>query len=411
MKNIFIIGSKGIPARYGGFETFVDKLTYCKKNNNIKYHVACLANDEKEFMYNNARCFNVKIKDIGKAKAIIYDIKALRMSKKYIKDNNLEGSIIYILASRIGPFLAIYKRSLKNQGIKVYVNPDGHEWKRSKWSKFVQKYWKLSEMLMAKHADLVVCDSKGIEEYIIQEYGCNNDKTTFIAYGADIEKSKVLDTDKSLMKWYKKNEIRNNEYYLVVARFVPENNFETIIREFMNTGIDRDLVIVTNNDKNKFYEELLNKTSFSKDKRIKFVGTVYEQDLIKKIRENAYGYIHGHEVGGTNPSLLEALASTKLNLLLDVNFNREVGQTGALYFSREKGDLATLINKVELLDKASIEDMGNKAKKRIIDNYTWNQIVDKYEELFYSYGLEKNIFKVANNINCTQYGKKGRGEI
>lgn len=111
MKNIFIIGSKGIPARYGGFETFVDKLTFHKKNIDIKYHVACLAEDEKEFEYNNARCFNVKVKNIGSARAVLYDIKALKMAEKYIKKNNLKDSIIYILACRIGPFLAFYKKN------------------------------------------------------------------------------------------------------------------------------------------------------------------------------------------------------------------------------------------------------------------------------------------------------------
>ncbi|WP_406542088.1 beta 1-4 rhamnosyltransferase Cps2T [Clostridium ljungdahlii] len=382
MKNIFIIGSKGIPARYGGFETFVDKLTFHKKNIDIKYHVACLAEDEKEFEYNNAQCFNVKVKNIGSARAVLYDIKALKMAEKYIKKNNLKDSIIYILACRIGPFLAFYKKKLEKQGIKVYVNPDGHEWKRSKWNKAVKAYWKYSERLMVRHADFLVCDSLGIEEYVKEEYKEYNPNTTFIAYGADIKKSTLPDGDPKLLNWFYKNGIKSKQYYLIVGRFVPENNYEVMIREIMASKTDKDLVIITNVEKNKFYDELLLKTHFDKDKRIKFVGTVYDQELIKKIRENAYAYIHGHEVGGTNPSLLEALASTQLNLLVDVNFNREVGRDGAIYFKKSRGDLSTLIKEIDKLDISNINKLSENAKNRIISSYSWNKIVNDYEELF-----------------------------
>ncbi|MBU3093652.1 DUF1972 domain-containing protein [Clostridium sp. CF011] len=382
MKNIFIIGSKGIPARYGGFETFVDKLTFYKKDINIKYHVACLAEDEKVFEYNNARCFNVKVKNVGSAKAILYDIKALKMSEEYIKKNNLKNSIIYILACRIGPFLAFYKKRLEKHGIKVYINPDGHEWKRSKWNGAIKSYWKYSERLMVKHSDLLICDSLGIEEYIKEEYKAYNPKTTFIAYGADIEKSTLADNDSKILSWFDKNDIESKKYYLIVGRFVSENNYETMIREFITSKTDKDLVIITNVEKNKFYNELLYKTKFNKDKRIKFVGTIYDQELIKKIRENAYGYIHGHEVGGTNPSLLEALASTQLNLLLNVNFNREVGGDAAVYFNKDLKNLSDVINKIDLYNKNILNNYDIKSLKRIEENFTWIFIVNKYEDLF-----------------------------
>lgn len=383
MKNIFIIGSKGIPARYGGFETFVDKLTFNKNDENIKYHVACLANDEKEFEHNNARCFNVKVRNIGSAKAILYDIKALKMCEEYIAKNNLKDSIIYILACRIGPFLAFYKKKLEKQDIKVYVNPDGHEWKRSKWNKAVKAYWKYSERLMVKHADLLICDSIGIEDYIKEQYKSYKPKTIFIAYGADIEKSKLLDDDPKIVTWFDKNHIKSKKYYLIVGRFVSENNYETMIREFMASDTKRDLVIITNVEKNKFYNELLFKTNFHKDKRIKFVGTVYDQELVKKIREEAYAYIHGHEVGGTNPSLLEALASTQLNLLLDVNFNREVGGDGAVYFDKGVDTLTKIINELNIMKDDEIDKLQYLAKKKITNKYSWNKIVKDYEKIFH----------------------------
>lgn len=380
MKNVFIIGSKGIPARYGGFETFVEKLTEQQVSKEIKYHVSCLANDTREFEHNGARCFNVNVPNIGPAKAVYYDIMALRECIKYIKANNVENAIVYILACRIGPFIGYYKKQLKKLDATLFINPDGHEWKRGKWNAAIRHYWKISEKLMVKHADLLVCDSVNIEKYIKEDYKQYNPKTTFIAYGADIEKSILAADDEKLISWYKEKGVRAKEYYLVVGRFVPENNYETMITEFMKSKTKKDFVLITNVEQNKFYEQLREKTGFDKDSRIKFVGTVYDQELLKKIRENAYGYFHGHEVGGTNPSLLEALATTDLNLLLDVGFNREVGEDGALYFTKEDGNLANLINNE--LNYEEISHLGNKAKVRIYEEYSWSKIINRYEGLF-----------------------------
>ena len=384
MRDIFIIGSKGIPANYGGFETFVDKLTEGKVSKEIKYHVACMGDksNKGEFEYNNARCFYVNVPNIGAAKAVYYDIFALKECIRYIKSNKVNDAIIYILACRIGPFIGYYKRKLKKMGIKLLVNPDGHEWKRAKWNAAIRQYWKISEKLMVKHADLLVCDSINIEKYIIDDYKKYNPKTLFIAYGADTEKSKLNDEDETLLKWYTDKNVKSNEYYLVVGRFVPENNYKLMIEEYMKSNTKKDFVLITNVEKNKFYEELRITTNFENDSRIKFVGTVYDQELLKKIRENAYGYIHGHEVGGTNPSLLEALASTKLNLLLNVGFNKEVAKDGAVYFNKNNNDLANLIDKMDLLSVKELSEINEKAKERINNEYTWKKIVDKYERLF-----------------------------
>ena len=382
IRNVFIIGSKGIPANYGGFETFVEKLTEKQVNKSIKYHVACLSDNNNEFEHNGARCFNVKVPNIGAAKAVYYDIVALKECIKYIKKNNIKNPIVYILACRIGPFIGYYKKQLKKLGGTLFVNPDGHEWKRAKWNAAIRQYWKVSERLMVKHADLLICDSINIEKYIKEDYKKYNPKTTFIAYGADIEKSKLSDNDETLLKWYKEKRVKAKEYYLVVGRFVPENNYETMITEFMKSNTTKDFVLITNVEQNKFYEQLREKTGFDKDSRIKFVGTVYDQELLKKIRENAYGYFHGHEVGGTNPSLLEALATTDLNILLDVGFNREVAMDGALYFNKEEGSLCKLIDNE--LDNKVILNLGIKAKDRIVEEYSWINIVDKYEKLIVS---------------------------
>lgn len=386
-QSVYIIGSKGIPAKYGGFETFVEKLTEYQKDSNIQYYVACMRENsaksgitEDRFEHNGAICFNVDVPNIGPARAIAYDIAAVNKAIELAKENKDEAPIFYILACRIGPFISRIKRKILAIGGTLLVNPDGHEWLRAKWSMPVRKYWKFSEKLMVKHADLLVCDSKNIEQYIQEDYKQYQPETTYIAYGTDTAPSNLKAEDTKVRNWYQEKGINENGYYLVVGRFVPENNYETMIREFIKSKSKKDFVLITNVEQNKFYDQLLQDTGFDKDSRVKFVGTVYDQELLKYIRENAFAYFHGHEVGGTNPSLLEALASTKLNLLLDVGFNREVGEDGAIYW--KKDELASVIEEVEEFDQATIADLDFNSSKRILSAFTWEKIVSNYEEVF-----------------------------
>ncbi|QJC51130.1 glycosyltransferase family 1 protein [Paenibacillus albicereus] len=381
-QHIFIIGSKGIPAKYGGFETFVEHLTKSKKDQSIQYHVSCLADNRQVYTHNESRCFNISVPNIGPAKAVLYDVLSLKECYEFISKNNIHDAIIYILACRIGPFLGFYKRKLEKFNTQIFVNPDGHEWKRSKWNAFIRRYWKFSESIMVKKADLLICDSIGIQNYITEEYKKYRPQTTYIAYGADTVKSTLNSKDSTFINWMDKNKVREKDYYLVVGRFVPENNYELMIREFMRSNTRKDFVIISNVENNTFYKDLLQKTHFEQDKRIKFVGTVYDGELLKKIREEAFGYFHGHEVGGTNPSLLEAMASTQLNLLLDVVFNREVGLDGAVYFEKTQGSLAKLIAVCDGMDEETIKQYQELAVDRIQNAYTWNLIIQKYEAVF-----------------------------
>lgn len=397
MQHVFIIGSKSLGA-YGGYETFVYKLTeYHQNNEKIKYHIACKANgdgcmdetkvdgvtkiSDVEFELHNALCFKINVPNIGPAAAIYYDLAALEYCCKYIKQHKINNPIVYILACRVGPFMSHYVNKIHKLGGKVYLNPDGHEWMRAKWPLLVRKYWKYSEKLMVKHSDLIICDSINIEKYIKENYKNYNPNTTFIAYGAETSKSILTDDSEELLSWYQKHGLSKNNYYLVVGRFVPENNYETMIKEFMKSGTQKDFAIITNvND--KFLNELEERLHFRKDYRIKFVGTVYNQQLLKKIRENSYAYFHGHEVGGTNPSLLEALGSTKLNLLLDVGFNTEVAENSAIYWNKQNGNLSELINFCDRFTVDQIEKYSVLAKERVEKEYSWKLISDKYLNLF-----------------------------
>lgn len=383
MIHVFIVASKGIPAKYGGFETFVENLTKYKKSEDIKYHVSCMNNDEKHFEYNGADCFNVRVAFKGAPGRIFHVGIVLGQVENWIKKNKKANDtvIVFILGCRIGPLLYSHSKKLHQLGAIVTCNPDGLEWKRDKWSPAEKKFLHYCEKYLVVNSDLAICDSISIEKYIKKTYGNKAKNTTFIAYGAFTDPSTC--SEEKLDEWYGKYGIRKNEYYLIVGRFVPENNYATMIREFMKSNSKRDLVIITNVEKNKFYESLLNAYHFDHDKRIKFVGTVYDAELLKKIREEAYGYLHGHSVGGTNPSLLEGLASTKLNLLYNIGFNKEVGQDGAIYWNKDDGNLAGLIDRADKLAEAEIAQLHMKAFNRVKNAYSWDHIVDQYEETWH----------------------------
>ena len=394
MKHVFIVGSKGIPNQYGGFETFVDKLTEYKKSDDIMYHVSNIRDkltydpENVTYEYNGAQCFTIKTRISSAAKAIFYDVDSIKYCLKYIKENNIEEPVIYVLACRIGPYIRRYKRKIHRLGGKLYVNPDGHEWKRSKWSGWIRKYWKHSERKMIKHADLIICDSKGIEKYIRKEYKKYKPETKYISYGAETTPSPLANDDPKVVEWYEKYQVRPSQYYLMVGRFVPENNYEAVVKEFLKSNTKKDLVIISDYMGSPLYDLLVEKYDFLSDPRIKLIGTLYDQPLLKKIRENAYGYIHGHSVGGTNPSLLESLGRTDLNIVYEVSFNKEVAGDGAIYWTEEYALLRNVISRCDDMTIDKRYQMGIKARNRIEDHYTWNHIAEEYEQLFL--GIEKS---------------------
>lgn len=397
VRHVYLVGSKSI-GMYGGYESFVmNLLQQHEHNSSIKYHVACKANgsgfmnldklpgatriNDREFVYCNSHCFLIDVPEkIGAAQAIFYDLKALKWCCDHIEKNHITRPIVYIMASRIGPFEKKYVERIHDACGLVYQNPDGREDWRRKWNYLIRKYWKFSERYAVKNADLVVCDSRNIQKYIKEEYSNYRPCTTFIAYGARIHQPSAEGKDQKYLNWLADHNLTSG-YYMSVGRFVEENNFEIMIREFMLSHTRKDFAIITT-DNSKYAAELQQKLHYKKDQRIKFVGTVYDIELLEKIRTNAYGYFHGHEVGGTNPSLLESLGSTKLNLIYDVGFNREVAGDAGLYWNKEEGNLAGLIDKADRLKAEEIADLSEKAKQRIRDEYSWEYICGKYADIF-----------------------------
>ncbi len=384
MKNIIIIGARGYKSNYGGWETFVTNLIKNYNDKNTKFHVPELTHNKNEnkqvIEKENVSCPQIYSPKVGFVTMFIYAIFALKHMKKYIKENNLENVVVYVLGCRMGPFYPFLIRPLKKQGIKIYLNPDGLEWMRDKWAWWIKICFKISEYCMVKHSDVIVSDSKAIKDYIDTKYKKFKKVSYFIPYGAYLnQKECKTDTVKEL---YKKYQLSENNYYLIVGRFVPENNYELMIKEFMNSKTKRDLVIVSNVEENKFYKELKERTKFETDKRIKFIGPVYDADTLLYIRRHAYAYIHGHSAGGTNPSLLEALATTKLNILFHAVYNVEVGMMSSLYFGKGKGDLVRQIEKAEKFDEKTIKKYESLAIDRIKKEYTWKLVVESYKKIW-----------------------------
>ena len=217
MQHVFLVGAKSLGA-YGGYETFINKLTeYHQDCEDIKYHVAVKANGQGAsvpdgvvmtsdgYTYHNADCFKIHIPEkLGSAQAIYYDCAALKKCIDIIESNKIENPIIYIMTCRIGPFFDYYAKKIHKLNGNIYLNPDGHEWMRKKWSKPIREYWKYSEKKMVMGSDLIICDSKNIEKYIRNRYKIK--KTTYIAYGAETQKSKC--SEKKYEEWLRKSELR-----------------------------------------------------------------------------------------------------------------------------------------------------------------------------------------------------------
>ncbi len=379
MQDVYLIGSRGLPAKYGGFETFVQELVTRKQDPRIVYHVACLSDESsyQHFDFQGTDCFTICPPQLGPARVIAYDTMALHYALKLAEAAGSEKPVFYILGNTMGPLIRFFIKRIHRLGGRLLINPDGLEWRRTKWPKPVRAYLKLAERVMARQADLVVADNPGIASYLEETYGSL--PVTTIAYGTDLEASNLTTDSVAFQAFLKEWNLLAGDYYLIVGRFVAENNYETMVREFMQSSSQRPLVLVCNYRGSAYFETLRQRTGFDQDPRIRFVGTVYDQNLLKKIRQEAYAYLHGHEVGGTNPGLLEALAQSDVNLVLGVDFNRLVAEDTALYWTKEPGDLVSLLEKIETKRPSHL---GERAKKRMREFYSWEKIVKDYEGVF-----------------------------
>ena len=378
LKHVFIIGSRGYHEKYGGWETFVTNLVDNYNDGDTKFYISKITTEREEISKTNDNVivFPIKVSTYSGLNMFLYAIKSLNSAIKIIKREKIDNAYIYILGLKLLNYLGLKKGKIHSLGATIIVNPDGLEWMRSKWNRVAKKFFLLSEKWMLKSSDIIICDSLGIKDYIDKKYPKVSNRTKYIAYGSNSYDFSNIN-ELNLLKKYNLNK---DAYCLMVGRCVPENNYEFVINEFRNSNIKKDLIIISNLDSSNYYNELINKTNCLKDKRIKFINGVYDPKSLAVIRKNAYLYIHGHSVGGTNPSLIEALSLTNLSILYDVNFNRYIGEDSCLYF-KNSGELTKILNDIDYLNSVK-EEKGKKAKQLVKSKYTWDIIVDKYKEIF-----------------------------
>ncbi len=357
---IVIVGTRGIPGNYGGFETFAEKLALglvSKGCYGVAVYCPAGSSTTKEKKYKGVERIivpNVPFKSLDKISSSVISCFHAAFS---------DCDIILFLG--VAP--AIFAWLPRLIGKKLIVNLDGLEWKRKKWGGLGASYLKLSEWLASIFCHRIIADSQVIQKYVYKQY---NKTASFIAYGADIG---VFENEEVLKRYG----LKKNGYFLQVCRLEPENNSDIIIREYLQLKTEMPLVIVGDAPYSDNYKQKLHGMA---DERVKFLGAVYGDDY-NVLRSNAFCYVHAHEVGGTNPALLEALAPGNCVVVLDVPYNLEVIGDAGLSFSKEPGSLLAVFEHL-LKNPQLIKSMREKAVERIREHYTWEKIINQYQALF-----------------------------
>lgn len=349
---IAIIGTKGIPPAYGGFETFAWKLSIYLYNAG---HSVTVVN-EKDHVYVDPQLkINVLYSDYYKSKN---PLQFYRQSLQMVKEDH---DIILVCGVGGAVFFTKGKSLIVN-------NVDGLEHLRRKFTFLQRKFVSLLQLLAARKADYLIADSDAVKKYWVNNFPRAQNKISSIAYGAEIPEE--YDT-----KILGKFGLVADQYFLVVARLVPENNIEMIIEGYKLYGGTKKLVIVGNVDDSAYSKQLAEFVSAD----IIFTNGIYHKPSLDALRKFAFAYLHGHSVGGTNPSLLEAMACECACICHDNEFNREVTDNDQLYFNSAK-QLADELT--SLGDHQSMLEFKLKACERIKKNYTWEIIGSQYEKLF-----------------------------
>jgi len=366
---IAITGTRGIPNRYGGFEQFAEQLSVrlvMRGHDVWVYNPSFHPFEENEFKkVKIVRRFNPE-KVIGSAANYFYDLICLKDAVKRQADIILECG--YATATPALRFLNLRES-------KLLINPDGMEWQRSKYWSLVRTLIHSSENTVVKMGFRLVCDNPELVSYYSEKY---NFKPNYIPYGAEIFSS----PDERVLKGYN---VKPFEYFLVIARFEPENNLRKIILGFKelincpNQLIEKKLLII-GNPLNGFGRKLLKENAGFPD--IVFTKDIFDQTILDNLRYYSKAYFHGHSAGGTNPSLLEAMAAGSFIIAHDNKFNRYILKDNALYFSNETDITNILLSENNWINKK--ESFVNANLELIKKDFQWEDVTDKYEHLFKS---------------------------
>lgn len=356
---VAIIGTVGVPANYGGFETLVENIIGNNCSPNIVYTIYCSSKNYsyKIHTYKNATLKYIPLEANG-IQSILYDIISLFMASR----NN---DTILILGVSGCCILPIYRLFYSK---KLIINIDGLEHKRKKWGKWAKKFLKYSEKMAIKYGNTIITDNAGIQQYVNNEYKVDS---VLIAYGGDhvITKLPPIYIQEILQKY----QLCDIKYSFSVCRIEPENNIHLILEAFSKTK--HTLVFVGNWEKSEYGKELLIK--YQRYNNLKLLNPIYDLNILNVLRSNCDFYIHGHSAGGTNPSLVEAMFFKKPIFAYDVIYNKETTNYQANYFSNTE-ELIELIEKPYSTYYNNAMAMFNIANSQ----YKWEIISKKYEVLY-----------------------------
>lgn len=368
---IAIVGSRGIPAKYGGFETAVEAVAPRLVEMGWHIFVSCEGprDQSKPAVYKGVNLFYFPVRPFFRIiYEVLYDVYSLVKS-------SLMCHCIYMLGYGAGLFFFIPKIFNK----KLVVNVDGLEWKREKFNKLEKSILLTSERAAVTFADVIVADSKEIKKYIEGRY---KKKAVYITNGVDAPQVEKWDERKFTGQGFlEENSLAANDYWLAVARLEPENNIHVIVQAFLKSNSNRKLVIIGNFSSKKYQRHVLKILEDNNaGERVILTGAIYDVNLLNMLRQNCFAYIHGHSVGGTNPALLEAMSMKNLTIAHDNEFNREVGGQTILYF-KDVNDLVARIEEIENKPD-SLAHLKEAAYSRVLSHYCWPDIVKEYDKLF-----------------------------
>ena len=356
-KKISIIGTVGLPAKYGGFETLTEYLTkYLAKAYDITVYCSAKSYDEQLESYNGATLKYIALNANG-VQSIPYDIISIFQALRYA-DTLL---ILGVSGCSILPVIRLFSRK------RIVVNIDGLEWKRQKWNRYAKWFLKFSEKMAVKYADVVIADNKVIQEHVQNAYG---KKSELIAYGADHVERVALSSEIETKYPY-----LGGKYAFTVCRIEPENNLHIIIEAMAQQ--DALPLVMIGNWKNSEYGRGL-RTQYADIEHIHLLDPIYDQNMLNQIRSNCTVYLHGHSAGGTNPSLVEAMYLGLAIFAFDVEYNKETTEQQASYF-RSAEDLAKIVHEMK---EETLDDNAKKMYEIATRRYVWKDIAQEYAALF-----------------------------
>lgn len=360
--NIAILGTRGIPNNYGGFEQFAEMISVelAKRGHKVTvYNPHFHPYKEDNFHGVEIRRAYSPENLIGAAANFIYDFICFRDALKQDFDVILECGYHSNAPS-------YYLKGKKSKAVLI-TNMDGIEWKRSKWGGFTRWLIRKLEKIAVRKSDYLVSDNIGIQDYYKKDFGKDSE---FIAYGAD----PVNEYDSKALEKYS---LKENEYFMLIARLEPENNIETILDGYAMAKTDYPFIVIGNH-KTKYGKYLKEKYT---GKNIRFIGGVYDKSLLDNLRCFSRVYFHGHSVGGTNPSLLEAMASRAFIAAHSNPFNMSVLKDSAIYFRTPEG-VKEIVERTSPEKDEERELFKNENIKVIASEYSWKHITDLYEDMF-----------------------------